>query len=194
MTSDNRRQSGDQVAKSLGRALRALRTARQISVAELAGDTGYSESYLGQVESGATVPSLSALATIAASLGSDLTAFFPSDDHERVWVSRAGDPHKLRIAPSATEEYTVLTARGPDAAFSALIHRIFPSEATIRYRHLGERFAMVREGRMALSIGGEQFDLGPGDTIHYSSHPEHELRVISNGPAEILWLVSPAII
>lgn len=178
----------------VGRQLRALRTARRISLADLAQDVGYSEGYLSQVENGATVPALSLLAAIAASLGTDMTAFFPPEDYPRVHVSRAGDPHKVRIAPNAREEYTLLTPRDPQATFTALVHQLYPTDETVQYRHVGERFALILDGEVSFRIGGEQYDLGVGDTIHYSSHAEHELRVTSNGPAEILWFVSPAII
>lgn len=184
----------DRVVGNVGRGLRTLRQARRVSLADLARDTGYSEGYLSQVESGATIPAISALATLAASLGTDLTAFFPHDEDAKVYVARASDPHKLRIAPNAREEYTILTAEDDDATFTALIHRIFPSDEVFRYRHVGERFALVLSGEVSLTIGGEEFELGPGDTIHYSSHAEHTLRVSSNGPSEILWFVSPAIL
>jgi transcriptional regulator with XRE-family HTH domain len=184
----------DEVLRNVGRELRALRRARRVSIGELARDTGFSEGYLSQVEKGTTIPSISALATLAASLGTDLTAFFPSDDGARVTVARASDPHRLRVAPNAREEYTVLGSGGPNAAMTALVHRVFPFEDVVRYRHVGERFALVLSGRVCLTIGGEDFELRPGDTIHYSSHPEHTLQVMSNGPAEIFWLVTPAIL
>ena len=184
----------DRVIAAVGRELRALREARNITLAALADDTGFSASYLGQVENGTAIPSLSILATLAAALGTDATAFFPRDVRKPVNVVRAGDPHRLRIAPNAREEFTVLTAGAPDAEFSALTQRIFPGETVARFRHVGERFALVVEGEVRLFIGEDTYDLGPGDTIHYSSHPEHTLEVRSNGPAELLWFTSPAII
>jgi transcriptional regulator with XRE-family HTH domain len=184
----------DRAISNVGRHLRALRRARGVKLAELAKDTGYTTGYLSQVENGATIPALSALATLAAALGSDITAFFPREDTPKVHVTRAGDPDKLRVAPSATEEYTVLNGRGPDSAFTALIHRIYPTRQVVRYRHPGERFALILSGGARWTAGGEVHELGAGDCIHYSSHPEHELEITSNGPAEILWFVSPAIV
>ena len=184
----------DQAISSLGPRLAALRRARGVTLSELARDTGYTTGYLSQVENGGTVPSLSALADLAGALESDITAFFPRRGEPKVHVSRAGDPDKLRVAPNAREEYTVLTGRGPDSAFTALIHRIYPTREVVRYRHVGERFVMVLDGNARLTISGVSHELGPGDTIHYSSHPEHEFEVTSNRPAELLWFVSPAII
>ncbi len=184
----------DSVIANVGRQIRTLREARGVTLGALADDTGYSASYLGQVESGAAIPGLSVLATLAAALDTDATAFFPREDGSPVHVVRAGDPHKLRVAPNASEEYVILSERDPDASFSALTHRIFPAMEVTRIRHVGERFALVLDGSVTLTISGEAFDLRAGDTIHYASHPEHNLRVTSNGPAEILWFVSPAII
>lgn len=184
----------DEQISSVGSRLQALRRAQGITLSELARDTGYTTGYLSQVENGATVPSISALADLAGALESDVSSFFPVADEPRINVSRAADPNKLRVAPNAGEEYEVLTHRGPDSAFTALIHRIYPTREMVRYRHAGERFALILSGTVRLTIAGEAHDLGPGDTIHYSSHPEHEFVVTSNGPAELLWFVSPAIL
>ncbi len=184
----------DAVVRNVGRHLRALRRARGVSLGDLARDTGYTTGYLSQVENGASVPSLSTLADVAAALGTDVTAFFPRDEQPPVRISRAGDPDKLRVAPNAREEYTVFTGRGADSAFTALRHRIYPSKELVRYRHVGERFALVLHGQVRLVIGGETHDLEEGDCLHYSSHPEHTMEVTSNGPAEILWLVTPPVL
>lgn len=185
----------DRSIENVGRRLRELRRERGVSLAELARDTNYTAGYLSQVESGASVPSISALATLAAALGSSMTAFFGPETTEKVRVSRAGDPEKLRMAPNAAEEYVVFSTRGPDSAFSALVHHLYPAAEVVRHRHPGERFALMLDGSMTLTmIDGESHELEPGDAVHYSSHPEHEVRVTSNGPAEILWFVSPPIV
>jgi transcriptional regulator with XRE-family HTH domain len=185
----------DRSIENVGRRLRALRQSRGVSLSELARETDYTAGYLSQVESGASIPSISALATLAAALGSSITAFFGPETTEKVRVSRAGDPQKLRMAPNAAEEYVVFSHRGPDAAFSALIHHLYPAAEVVRHRHPGERFALMLSGSGRLTmIDGEGHELQPGDAVHYSSHPEHQLQVTSNGPAEILWFVSPPVV
>jgi transcriptional regulator with XRE-family HTH domain len=184
----------DQEVASLSGRLRGLRLARRVTLSELAVDTGYSEGYLSRVENAKTIPSISALSTVAAALGTDLTAFFPREHRPRASVARAGDAQRLRVAPNAHEEYIVLKPRDPDAPFTALTHRVFPDEERVRSRHVGERFALLLHGEMVITIGSAEYRLGPGDTIHYSSHPELSFKVTSNEPAEILWLVSPAIL
>jgi transcriptional regulator with XRE-family HTH domain len=184
----------DAVIANVGKRLRALRHARQRTLDDLAGDTGYTTGYLSQIETGEAVPSLTALSGIAAALGTDLTAFFPIEASPGVRVSRAADPDKLRIAPNSREEYVALSARGPDASFTALIARYFPGESVGRASQFGERFALVLEGEARFDIDGRERVLGPGDCIHYTSHPEHSIDVLSSRPAEILWIVLPAMI
>lgn len=184
----------DAVIRNLGRRLRSLRRARRLTLEDLAADTGFTTGYLSQIETGEAIPSLAALAAIAAALGTDMSTFFPFETAPGVHVSRVGDRDRLRIAPNSRAEYIVLSARRPNATFTALIARYFPGEAVARYSQFGERFALVLEGEARLHAGGGDHDLGPGDTIHYTSHPEDTLDVVSHQPAEILWLVAPAMI
>jgi len=183
----------DGVVANVGKRLRALRRARRRTLEDIAGDTGYTTGYLSQIETGEAVPSLTALAAISASLGADITAFFPPETSPSVRVSRAGDSEKLRIAPNSREEYVVL-ARGPSGSFTALVSRYFPGDPVCRYSQFGERFAHVMEGEVRLHIDEEERIFGKGDCVHYTSHPEHHAEVVSHNPVEILWLVLPAMI
>jgi transcriptional regulator with XRE-family HTH domain len=185
----------DVIAEGVGRRLRALRQSQDMTLAALAADTGFTAGYLSQIETGAAVPAISALADIAASLGTDITAFFPAEEtHTKVRVSRAGDPRRIRIEHEPRTEYTVLASRGSDAAFSALVARYEKGGEPISYRHFGERFVYVRAGEGELEIAGEVHPLRPGTFVHYSSHQEHVLRVTSDDPLETVWLVNPPII
>jgi len=182
------------IGEGLGRRLRSLRRARQLTLAQLAEETGFTAGYLSQIENGAAVPAISALADIAAALGADVAAFFPAEEAPRVRVSRAGDPRRIRIESDATTEYTVLASRGSDGAFSALVARYTRGSADVPSRHFGERFMYVRAGEGRLEIAGEQHELRPGRFVHYSSHQEHSLTVTSEEPLETVWLVDPPII
>ncbi len=183
----------DQMIGNVGRQLRLLRRARGMTLAQLAERADCTDGYLSSIENGTTVPRLSALATLAAVLGSDVTAFFPSTPSSRVTVHRAGDPELLFIYTWSTEFYTILSSPH-DSPYTALIHHIYPGTEHLRFRYFGERFALLLIGQVMLSIGVETHHIGPGDTIHYSSHPEHSMFVTSHVPAEILWVVSPALL
>lgn len=191
--SSAKRSAADRSVQQVGSRMRELRRARGMTLTQVAAETGLSTGYLSQLENGTTVPSLSALSTVAAALGADITAYFPPEDSPRVRVSRAGDPRQLRLGMDGATDYIVLSGRGGDGAFSALLatHDAQPPKLN---RYLGERFAFVRSGQVHMEVNGESHELGAGSYIHYSSHVDHSLERVSPGKAEVLWLVSPPIV
>lgn len=183
----------DAALEDLGPHLRALRRGRQLTLDAVAADTGFTVSYLSQIENGAATPSLTALAVIAAGLGADLAAFFPEEPAAPVRVTRAGDPDRFRIEPNSREEYALLTGRVHGGPFTALLARHYPGAPVVRYRHVGEEHALVLDGALRFDVDGEVHTVEAGGWIHYASHPAHSAEVVSNRPAEVLWLLSPAI-
>lgn len=181
----------------VGQNLAELRSARGLSLAALAELTGYTRSYLSQIERGESVPSLSGLASVAAALGVEMTALFEEAAGPALHVSRASKPLELRTGMSSSDEpshkYTILGAHGNEGAYTALIHHLPPGEPPLRFRHFGERFGLVVTGSVRLTLGGEPHELEVHDWLHYGSHEEHTIEVTSPTEAAVLWLVSPAI-
>jgi transcriptional regulator with XRE-family HTH domain len=180
----------------IGQHLQALRREQGLTLEQLAGDSGFSTGYLSQIENGSAVPSLTALQLIAAELGVDVVTFFPDERPRGTRLIRASERHEFRIDPGSGEEYAVLAGQVRDRAFSALYarHPRSGSGNERPFRHLGEEFGLVLEGSLQVVIDGETYDLGPGEWIHYSSHPSHATHVTSEAPVEALWLLTPAVI
>ena len=145
----------DAVIRNLGRRLRALRQAQKRTLEDVATDTGFTTGYLSQIETGEAIPSLAALAAIAAALGTDMASFFPFESAHGVHVSRVGEADKLRIAPNSRAEYMVLSSRRASAAFTALVARYFPGEAVGHYSQFGERFALSGSMATVVAPSGE---------------------------------------
>lgn len=186
----------DEVVERVGGRLRQLRRARGMTLAELADRAGLTDGYLSNVEKSVTTPRLSTLATLAAVLGSDMAVFFPPTGASTVHLHRADQMDHLRVASSSAETYTILSARNVDPTFTGLLDQITPLETdtSYSYTYFGERLLLVLEGEIEMRIGAIVHRLGPGETLHYSSHPEHMLSVVSKTPALILWVVTPAIL
>jgi XRE family transcriptional regulator, regulator of sulfur utilization len=66
------------IEENLGAALRQLRARQHLSLRTLAERTGFSPSFLSQVENGQSSPSLSSIEKITAALGLTLGEFFQS--------------------------------------------------------------------------------------------------------------------
>jgi transcriptional regulator with XRE-family HTH domain len=179
----------------IGRRLQRLRREQGLTLAHLAGDSGLSPGYLSQIEAGSAVPSLRALQSVAAGLGADVADFFPDQRRRGTRVIRAAERRAFRIEPEPGEEYAVLAGQVHDRAFSALYTRHVPGPGGGErpFRHRGEEFCLVLSGTLQLTIDGDSHQLGPGDWLHYPSHPSHSAHVISENPVEALWLLAPAV-
>lgn len=164
-----------------------------MTLEQLATETGLSTGYLSQIETGAAVPSLTALQVIAAELGVDLSTFFPSEPDRGTRVVRAADRRAFRLEPGSGEEYAILTAQVHDRQFTALYAVHLPGARETPFHHLGEEFGIVLSGRLRVTVDSVPHDLGAGDWFHYSSHPLHSVTVLSDEPVTALWFLAPGI-
>lgn len=183
------------VLSNLGARIRELRKNRGMTLADLADQGGYSEGYISAVETSTTVPSLSALSTLAAVLRVDVSAFFPREVEPEVTVHRADAPNNLRLSESSTESYSLLSSRLDNPSYTALRHEFTEIDPSATYRYVGERFCLLLRGEVTFSFDKETFSLRPGDSLHYSSHPEHVLSIDDGvDGVEMLWIVAPALV
>jgi transcriptional regulator with XRE-family HTH domain len=178
-------------AVDVGERLRTLRTVRRLTLKQVAEAAGLSESFLSQVERGRTNVSVSSLQRIAAALGVDVSDVFAPDG--------AGQP---RVLPRSARSSV---AWGPSAAKALLTPKPFHSLEVVvaefepggstgdePYAHGdSEEVFFVVAGEVELRLGDDVHELGPGDAAHYRSSTRHGVRNRGDGPAEVLFMISP---
>jgi transcriptional regulator with XRE-family HTH domain len=62
-----------------------------------------------------------------------------------------------------------------------------PSDSHMR--HHGREYGYVVSGRLLVSVGFDDYELGPGDSIAFDSTEPHRLATIGDEPAEAVWFV-----
>ena len=97
----------------IGERLKELRTARNLSLRDLAAQAGVSATLLSQVERSVTDPSLETVRRLAAVFGESITSLFAEPNAPAVWISRPGNRSKL-TAPAGRVSYERLTAGQSD--------------------------------------------------------------------------------
>jgi quercetin dioxygenase-like cupin family protein len=55
--------------------------------------------------------------------------------------------------------------------------------------HPGQEFDYVLEGRLLVSVGGHEMELGPGDCIYYDSNESHGMKALGGKRARFLAVV-----
>jgi transcriptional regulator with XRE-family HTH domain len=187
----------------LGRKIRDLRQLRKLGVGELARRVGVSRSLISQIERGVASPSLTTLRGIAEVLGVPVAALFlgsddasggESDRQGRRLVVRAHERKRLHSS-HANVSYELLT---PDVdrkiefvAAEVEPGTSVPAEEGIFVAHQGEENVLCERGSVTFIIAGEEFHLGPGDSISFDCSVPHRMENRGDTTARLVCAVTP---
>ncbi|WP_111734095.1 helix-turn-helix domain-containing protein [Roseovarius amoyensis] len=181
-------------SEHIGRKLRRLRRARDLTLSAVALEAGCSESMISKIETGRVMPSLTIMRGLTAALGVNVTAMFEDGDPQSIVSKRGSRPRlshdTLRVGDGIILES--LIAQSNETSLQANIHIVLPggaSDGTIA--HLGEEVGYVLEGELELTVGSESFLLAPGDSFHFNSNLSHGYRNMGDAVARILWVNTP---
>ncbi|MDX6752434.1 cupin domain-containing protein [Geminicoccaceae bacterium 1502E] len=198
---DNASKSSRDQLRHLGEELRGLRKAHQLSLKDLAERSGKSASFISKIERGQSRPSISALQDIAEVLGVPIGWFFQADAatpaSERPYIVRAGQRRRLSYSGIASTDYMGfedhLLSASLDGQLAMGISRYEPGGSTgdDLYIHQGEEAGLVLEGEIELTLGEEQFRLGPGDSFSFPASIPHTYRNPGNVAAVLVWANTP---
>ena len=111
-------------------------------------------------------------------------------------ASISGTPLAPEISIAGSNRtYRLLSDRARHRVLEPLLVTVQPTETIEEpYNHDGEEFAYVIEGGLAFTVDGEEYRLGPGDSIHFLSSVPHAIRNDSDEAAKVLWVLTPRFI
>lgn len=178
-------------AVELGARLREERELAGITVRGLARRLGVSASLLSQIERGLAQPSVGTLWALVSELGLSLDGLFPVE---------AGGPRELPRVQRAEARRAIELDRGvrwerltpgpdPDVDFAFVTYEPGADAAPDgpRAAHRGREYGYVIRGRLAIEIGEEALELGPGDAVVFGSRTPHRFRALGDEPVQAVW-------
>ncbi|WP_454725309.1 MULTISPECIES: helix-turn-helix domain-containing protein [Cupriavidus] len=177
---------------ALGAEIRKLRKARGKTLADLAGATGRSTSFMSQLERGRAEMSISDLKRVAQTLGVPLGWFFVSESKpaaEVGRVQRAGSRRRLgTVTDGLVEELLSPNIGGSFETFLST----FESGAMLPEPSLRdtEEEGYLVKGRLDVWIGEHFFELAAGDSFRIEREP---FRWANRGSTEavVVWVIAP---
>jgi transcriptional regulator with XRE-family HTH domain len=178
---------------SVGPRVKALRDAMGLSLRDLAERSGVSAPMLSQVERGETSPTLAVAEKIAAGLELTLSQLLRLDEGEHVAVSRAGARRRFERGGHSFEE---LTPPLPGQRADVSRHRIAAGRGTggeddPPIHEPGSReTVVVLAGDLVLTVDGEPYPLGAGDSATFDADLPHNLHNPGETTAEILAVIA----
>jgi transcriptional regulator with XRE-family HTH domain len=175
----------DDVLTAVGPRLKALRQRRGVTLAQLSADTGISISTLSRLESGQRKPTLELLLPLARAHQ------VPLD--ELAGAPATGDP-RVHARPFVRNGATFipLTRRpGGLQAYKQVVPPGWPAGGPVPQAHEGYEWIYVLSGRLRLTLGEHDLDLGPGEVAEFDTRLPHSLSNPGPGPVELLSLFGP---
>jgi XRE family transcriptional regulator, regulator of sulfur utilization len=158
----------------IGSRLKAERQRLGMSLRAFAERTGFSASFISQVELDQASPSLASLAKLAHALGIGLPALLSdgAPAAEAPPVVRARERQALRSQWSRASVSSLLPAGAEDRLVVVLVELEpggrsgNPGSAIV-----GREFAFCVKGAVTLKVGDTEHRLGPGDSVSYDATP-----------------------
>ncbi|MEI3612437.1 helix-turn-helix domain-containing protein [Pseudogracilibacillus sp. SO30301A] len=157
---------------TLGANIKALRKKNKMTLKTLASRTGFSISFLSQLERGKSSATLESLKKISLALGVNPGYFFDeADEEERIVRSGAQEREQME---KHNIYYKSLAKSMDNPAFSPLLVVLKPDQNEGNLiKHSGQEFLYVLEGQLTVQIGEDIYVLNPSESIMFDSSKEH---------------------
>jgi transcriptional regulator with XRE-family HTH domain len=196
------------MSMKFGARLRELRKKRGMSLAQVAQGAALSRSFISQVESDQTTPSIASIKRICDVLGASLAQLFDDETD-----TDSADPHPHGDRPAEPAEPARVVRKNRRKAFKypgaksmnyllvpdlqgrleVILGVMQPGETSESeaWTHDGEEFGFILEGTYELTVGGRSYILEEGDSIYFSSRLAHSAKVIGDRPVRWIWVITP---
>jgi transcriptional regulator with XRE-family HTH domain len=180
----------------IGPRIRALRDAMALSLRDLADRSGVSAPMLSQVERGETSPTLAVAARIASGLELRLSQLLRLDESGTVAIVRAGDGRPGTSDAASGHRAEILTPPLPGQRAELSRHVLAPGAVTggpgdpPMHEPGSRETALVQEGRVALHVDGERYELAAGDCVTFDADLPHHFENPGSDDAVLLAVVS----
>lgn len=177
-------ESTDQTLGAVGPRLKNLRLRREITLADLADETGISTSTLSRLEAGLRRPTLEQLLPLARAHGVTLD--------ELVDAPPTGDPRINLRAITHGDGTTVLplTRRPGGIQAYKFVLAAAPDDQEPEMRtHEGYDWVYVLNGTLRLVLAERHLLLGPGEAAEFDTRTPHWFGATSRGSVEFLSLI-----
>ncbi len=182
---------------NIGSKIKELRKARNLTLQDVARETGFSPALISQIENNNVSPPIATLSKIARFFDVKIGLFFEEEEvdckyevvrkTDRRVVSRvisvAGTGHgytyealSFRKRNKKMEPFVVTVARRPD-------------EETL-YNHEGEEFLLILRGKAEILLEDERILLDEGDAVYFDATLRHRLLSYGGEETQVLAIVT----
>lgn len=182
------------VKKLIGKKLKATRLRNDMTIQELAEDSGVSSNMISRIERGLTTPSVEILMKLANTFGMSINYFVEeAEKGSTVIYTRRHQGEPIFFFEDKHQILSLTQGlRDPNFTVFQDILEENCSSGDGGMVHTGEEFAFVLDGVMEFTIDGHVYELKTGDSLVFKASLPHRWRNLNQGQTKVLWVVSPA--
>ncbi|MDR0554746.1 MAG: XRE family transcriptional regulator [Treponema sp.] len=169
--------------------VRVLREIEAISAETLAAELGFDPGEYNRWEAGEADFPIGVLVEIAARFKVDLTELVSGEPSrlKTFCVTRAGGAPEVSRRPMYTYRNLAYNFHRKKAEpFMVEASADTEGKPLSLNTHPGQEFDYVLDGRLLISVGGHEIELGPGDCIYYDSTEPHGMKALDGNNARFL--------
>ncbi len=174
----------------IGERIKTIREKKGLSLDELSKLTGFEIDLLSKIEKNEIQPQLGTVIKLSKALDSAFSRIVSGVGNKLYSITRKAE-QKI-ISRSTTDKgnkklytYKSLAPEVKGRHMEALIVQLEENPSNEVSVHEGEEFIYVIEGNAIMKIGGEEFELEPGDSVYYLSTMPHMISA-KEGQSTIL--------
>jgi transcriptional regulator with XRE-family HTH domain len=179
----------------IGQKIRNYRELKGLSLTKVSELTGFSISFLSQIERNIANPSINSLKKISDALEIQLAYFFMEDEQqverEKDLIVRANERKKLYSDDSKTEMFLLSPNLNSEIELIMIVTQPGGKSGDEYYSHKGEESGIILEGSIELDLNGEIFTLNKGDSMQFKSSIPHKWINKGSEPCISIWAITP---
>ncbi len=179
--------------EEIGVRIRSIREEKGISLEGLSKLTGFPVDFLADIEENRIQPQLGAIIRLSKALDSAFGRIVSGVGDKLYTITRSNERKTISRSTSKRGQKPLYTYKSlaPEVKgrhMEALMVQLEENPDADMSVHEGEEFIFVLDGVVSLKIGGDSFDLEPGDSVYYLSTTPH-LIASRSGKATILAVI-----
>lgn len=164
--------------EDIGARIRAIREEKGVSLEDLSRLTGFEVAFLSGIETGQVQPQLGTMIKLSKALDSAFGRLVSGTGDKLYSITRKAERRAAARSTSKTGKKHLYSYKSlaPDVKgrhMEALLVQLLTATEKEISVHDGEEFVFVLDGTVLLEIGGERFELEPGDSAYYLSTTPH---------------------
>ena len=177
-----------------GDKIRSVRERRSLTLRDVAGKAGVSESLVSQIERNRVSPAIETLLALADALEIDLEYLFSDLKKDRtIKIVRKRERSNFTIQPGVFYERLAQVEEQSRDGIEAYDITIAAGAKTgnSEYGHPGWELGIIEAGIAELTIGNQTHVLKPGDSISFKADTPHILANPGTKSLKVFWVITP---